>query len=88
MLASTDLLTNEDIKRIYESGNNRLRSRDINASNYTTLASADSQAGAGALVKDVFDMGSTVLGGVTQYSALKDTFGKKPVNLLAGAPYE
>ncbi|WP_237452070.1 hypothetical protein [Qipengyuania algicida] len=87
VLASTDQLAREDTKRIYETGNNRLRSRDINASNYTAQASADRQAGTGALVKGVFDMGSTALGGVQQYAALKDAYGKKPVNLLTGTPF-
>ena len=79
LLADTEGLGREDIQRIYESGNQRLRGHDINASNFMGEASAQRQAGKGALIKGVLDMGSTVLGGVKQYNDLQNKRGGKPL---------
>lgn len=71
VLSDTDLLAREDAKRIYEQGNQRTRGFDIQGSNETAQAGADRQAGKGALIKGVFDMGSTVLSAASQYGKLK-----------------
>lgn len=71
VLADTDMLSREDVKRIYDSGNQRVRGHDIQASNFGGEASAARQAGKGALIKAPFDMGSTILGGVSQYRQLR-----------------
>lgn len=67
VLADTDMLAREDVRRIYQQGNRNVEGRDINASNFGGEASAARQAGKGALIKGVFDMGSTALGGFQQF---------------------
>jgi hypothetical protein len=71
VLGDTTMLGNEDIGRIYQQGFQNVRGRDIGASNYAAQANADRQAATGALVKGAFDVGSTVLGGASQYKKLK-----------------
>lgn len=71
VLADTDALSGEDVKRINERGFQRTRGFEINASNYLGEASAKRQAATGALVKGAFDVGSTVLSGAQQYSKFK-----------------
>lgn len=75
MLADTEMLSREDVDRIYKQGFQNVRGRDIQASNYTAEASAQRSAATGALVKGAFDMGSTVLGGVSQYNKMKAGMG-------------
>lgn len=70
-LADTDMLAREDVKRIYDQGGQKGKARDIAASNFMGEASAQRSAGTGALVSGVLNMGSTVLGGVSQYKKLK-----------------
>ena len=69
--ADTQAMGSEDVNRIYQKGNQAMRGRDIGASNYTAEANASRSAGKAALVKGVFDMGSTVLGGASQYKKMK-----------------
>jgi hypothetical protein len=52
----------------------------MQASNYMGEALAQRQAGTGALVSGVFNVGSTVLGGGQQYNDLRDKM--RPVNPL------
>lgn len=75
VLADTEMLSREDVDRIYKQGYQNVRGRDIQASNYTAEASAQRSAATGALVKGAFDMGSTVLGGVSQYKKIKAGMG-------------
>lgn len=75
VLADTDMLGREDVGRIYEQGNQRARGYEIEASNYSSEANAQRQAGKGALVKGLFDMGSTALSGASQYKGLKANRG-------------
>lgn len=75
VVADTDLLAREDTRRIYERGAERTRGFEINVSNYLGEASAQRQAGTGALVKGAFDMGSTILGGAQQYGKLRRNYG-------------
>ena len=77
--ADNDMLADEDLSRTYRQGNERLRGRDIAASNYMGEASAQRQAGKGALIKGAFDFGSSVLGGVSQYKQLKANYGTPKV---------
>lgn len=79
VLADTDMFSREDVARINKRGFERLRGFDINASNYMGEASAQRQAGKGALMKGAFDVGSTVLGGVSQYNDLQAKRGGKPL---------
>lgn len=70
-LADTEMLSREDVNRIYQQGYQNVRGRDISASNNMAAANAARQEGKGALIKGVFDMGSTILGGAQQYAKLK-----------------
>lgn len=79
LIADTDMLGREDLRRIYYRGHQRVRGHDIAASNFMGEASAQRQAAAGALAKGVFDMGSTVLGGVSQFNDLQAKRGGKPL---------
>ena len=74
-LADTEMLSREDVKRIYEQGNQALRGRDIGASNYMAEASAQRSKGSAALVSGLMSAGSTVLGGASQYSQIKAGMG-------------
>ncbi|WP_179504346.1 MULTISPECIES: hypothetical protein [unclassified Sphingomonas] len=71
VVADTDLLGREDVANIYRQGDNTLRSHDINAANYDAQANAARAAKTNAIIGGVFDMGSSVLGGVKQYQAAK-----------------
>ncbi|CAH0496609.1 hypothetical protein NVSP9465_01646 [Novosphingobium sp. CECT 9465] len=71
VVADTKALGSEDVGRIYSSGFQKMRGRDIAASNYVGEANAARSAGTAALVKGVFDMGSTILGGAQQYNKYK-----------------
>lgn len=67
----TDMLAREDVTRIYEQGFQRSRGFEINASNERAQARAARAGAKNAIVSGIFDMGSTALGGATQYSKLK-----------------
>lgn len=89
VLDDTDMLAREDVSRIYQQGNQNLRSRDIGVSNSLAEAASARMAGTGALVGGMFDMGSTILGGVSQYKTLKSsggfgTTGSKPAGGAGG----
>lgn len=71
LTADTDMLANEDVRRIYDQGAENVLGRNIESNNYRSQAKASRQAATGALVKGVFDVGSTALGGAKQYDALK-----------------
>lgn len=75
LTADTDMLANEDVRRIYDQGDQRSRGFEIEASNYTSEAGARRQAATGNLIGGVFDMGSTALGGAQQYAKLKAKMG-------------
>lgn len=79
VLADTEMLSREDVARIYKQGAERTRGFEISASNSMGEASASRQAGTGALVKGVFDMGSTVLSAAGQYNDLASKQGRKPL---------
>lgn len=71
LTADTDMLANEDVRRIYDQGAENVLGRNIESGNYRSQAKASRQAATGALVKGVFDMGTTALGGAQQYGQLK-----------------
>lgn len=73
--ADTEMLSREDVRRLYEDGNNRRKSRDIRASNYMGEANAARQRGKAALIGGAFKMASTALGGAQQFGALKSGGG-------------
>ncbi len=68
----TAMITAEDAGQIYKSGAEEVRGFDINAGNYRAKAQGARQAASAAIVKGVFDVGSSVLGGATQYSKYKN----------------
>lgn len=69
-VADTEMLSREDMGRLYKQGANNMRNRDITAGNFMAEASAQRSAGKGALVSGLFNMGGTVLSGVSQYKKL------------------
>lgn len=71
IVGDTDMLGREDVGRIYQAGNNAVKSRDIAASNFSAQASMARSQATGALVGGVLDMGSTVLSGASQYEKMK-----------------
>lgn len=71
VIDDTDMLSREDVNRIYEQGFQRSRGFEINASNERAQARASRAAAKNAIVKGVFDMGSTALGGAKQYANIK-----------------
>lgn len=83
IVGDTDMLGREDVGRIYQAGNNAVKSRDIAASNFSAQASLARSQTTGALVGGVLDMGSTVLGGASQYGQIKEAYQWKNVWRLA-----
>ncbi len=75
VVADTEMLGREDVGRIYAQGAQAVKGRDIGASNYTAEANAQRSARTGALIGGIADMGSSVLGGVSQYKTLKMNSG-------------
>lgn len=71
VVAETQMLGREDVRRIYEQGAQNVKGRDIAASNFMAEASAQKQAATGALVKGALDFGSSVLGNAVQYKTLQ-----------------
>lgn len=73
--ADTEMLSREDVGRIYRQGYENVRSRDTAAWNQRAQANAARSEGSNALLKGAFDFGSTILGGVQQYQKLKPPKG-------------
>jgi hypothetical protein len=71
VVSDTNMLGREDIANIYRQGDNQLKSHDVNVANYGAQASAAGSQASNALVSGAFDMGSSILGGVTQYKKAK-----------------
>ncbi|MFL0418420.1 hypothetical protein ACH0CP_12710 [Sphingomonas sp. 179-I 2A4 NHS] len=61
----------EDIAQVYRQGDEEVRGFTLNAANYRAQAKGARQAAAGAIVGGAFDVGTTMLGGATQYSDYK-----------------
>jgi hypothetical protein len=85
VVSDTNMLGREDIANIYRQGDNQLKSHDVNVANYGAQASAARSQASNALVSGAFDMGSSILGGVTQYNKMKSSVGinesvKKTIN--------
>lgn len=72
--AETDVLAAEDTARLNKRGFERTRGFEINVSNYMGEANAARQDGKGALVKGLFDMSSSILGGAQQYGSLRRNY--------------
>lgn len=72
IVADTDMLGREDVSRIYRAGDNAVKGRDISASNFTAQANMARSQATGALIGGALDMGSTILGGASQYGQMKD----------------
>ena len=71
VLEDTDMLAREDASRLYQQGAERVRSFEINASNYRAGARSARQAASNALVNGAFNMAGTALSGASQYSKMK-----------------
>lgn len=71
LTADTEMLGNEDVRRIYAQGAENVLGKNIESINYRSQAKASRQAATGAIVKGVFDVGTTALGGAKQYTTLK-----------------
>lgn len=67
----TAMFGREDVQTITENSFREAKGFEINATNYLAQAKSAKQRGKAALVKGVFDMGSTVLGGATQVSKMR-----------------
>lgn len=72
-----DMLGAEDVANIYRQGYQRVRGFDINAANSRAQAAASRADAKGALIGGVFDVGSSILSGASQYSKLKGMGGGK-----------
>jgi hypothetical protein len=66
----TDMLAREDASRLYRQGAEKVRSFEINASNYRGGARSARQGASNALMSGAFNMASTALSGATQYSKM------------------
>lgn len=75
--AETEALGREDIGRIYRQGHERLRTRDIGASNYAAEANAQRSASRAVLAKGVLDLGSSVLGNSAQFGGQSGQTGRR-----------
>lgn len=67
----TAMLGAEDVDQLYRQGAQDVRSYDIRAANDRAEAQGARQAASGAIVGGIFDVASTVLGGLQQNSAWK-----------------
>lgn len=67
----TAMMGAEDVAQIYKSGAQQVRGYDIDAANSRAQAQGARQAATGAIVKGVFDVASTALGGASQFKKLK-----------------
>lgn len=67
----TEMLSREDIDRLYRGSNERMKGIDRSVANFKGEASAKRSAAKGALIKGLFDVGSTVLGAAQQVKAAK-----------------
>jgi len=71
VVADTQMLGREDVQRIYTAGDRAVKSRDINASNFTAQANMARSQATGALIGGALDMGSTILSAASQYGQMK-----------------
>lgn len=69
--ADTEMLSREDVSRLYKRDEQAVRGFDIASSNYSSQAGALRSAGTAALVQGAAEIGSTVLGGASQYNKMK-----------------
>lgn len=67
----TQMLANEDAKNLYRNIEERTRAHQINATNFVSEAKAARQRGKAALVGSVFSAASSLLGGMSQATALR-----------------
>lgn len=71
VLDDTEMVGREDMQNIYNQGYQRSRGFEIEASNFRAGAQAAKQARTGALVSGLTQIGTTVLGGASQYKTMK-----------------
>lgn len=74
----TEMMSREDVSRIYSQGEQRTRGFDISSANYKAQASASRQAATSAMIGGALKVGETILGGASQYSKLKAGMKKPP----------
>lgn len=84
-------LTQQDALTTSQNTDRDMHGYEVNAANYDAQASADRQKASGALVQGAFDVGSTILGGATQYSKLQNPLAWRAANsgvsVSSGAPF-
>jgi len=87
VLADTDMLSREDVRRINQRGEDRVRGFDIEGSNFGAEANAAQSSGRGALVGGVFNMAAEGLGGSASIGHLRlvATLGRASVKTLRSA---
>src|SRR3546814_16936265 len=65
------MIGQEDSLAIAENGQREARSYAIQGANSLSRARSAKKAASGALIKGALDVGSTILGGATQYTSLR-----------------
>lgn len=68
----TAMFAREDTKTIYDNSFREAKGYEINAANFLSESKAARMRGKAALIKGGFDMASTVLGGATQVSKIRN----------------
>lgn len=70
-LGDTDMLYREDTANAIKNNAAAVKGIDISAANYTSQARAAGMAATGAAIGGVFDVGSTILGGVGKVNKIQ-----------------
>lgn len=70
-LGDTDMLYREDASTALKNNADAVKGIDISAANYTGQARAASMQAKGAAISGVFDVGSTILGGVGKVNKIQ-----------------
>src|SRR3546814_8590515 len=71
LIDDTRMIGQEDSLAIAENGQREARSYAIQGANSLSRARSAKKAASGALIKGALDVGSTILGGATQYTSLR-----------------
>ncbi|MBB5685649.1 hypothetical protein FHS49_001657 [Sphingobium boeckii] len=80
LVGDTAMYGQEDAATIAQNTVREARGFEIEAANYSAQGKSAKLAAKGAIVKGVFDMGSSILGGATQYGKLKGSVGGSAQN--------
>lgn len=75
MQDDTQMLANEDARRLYKNVEQRTRGHQINASNFVAEAKAARARGKAAMTASVFQAAGSLLGGASEFGKLKTKIG-------------